>query len=222
MTNASNRGTAPGRARDASQRPGSFKPGHKKLGGRKRGTPNALSIDYKNAVTAAAYFVGRDGKGAGGLVGYFTRLLIECPDVGLMLLARALLLEDDRPPDDRISSEEQNDKEVRHSLGATGSGRPDPALTTQFPIPELMRIAVKHPKVFGKLFAAMVPVPRGRPRRPSRDGMASECNHRLEFLRRCALLLSEARKAHVSVEPRGDAAFPSCAESPHPNEQLSN
>ena len=220
MTNASNRGTAPGRARDASQRPGSFKPGHKKLGGRKKGTPNALSVDYKNAVTAAAYFVGRDGKGAGGLVGYFTRLLIECPDVGLMLLARAFLYDDGWPPDDRILSEEQNDKEVRHSLGATGSGRPDPALTTQFPIPELMRIAIKHPKVFGKLFAAMVPVPRGRPRRPSRDAMASECNQRLEFLRRCALLLSEARKAHVSVEPRGDAAFPSCA--PHPNEQLSN
>ena len=214
MTNASNRGTAPGRARDASQRPGSFKPGHKKLGGRKKGTPNALSVDYKNAVTAAAYFVGRDGKGAGGLVGYFTRLLIECPDVGLMLLARAFLYDDGWPPDDRILSEEQNDKEVRHSLGATGSGRPDPALTTQFPIPELMRIAIKHPKVFGKLFAAMVPVPRGRPRRPSRDGMASECKSR------CALLLSEARKAHVSVEPRGDAAFPSCA--PHPNEQLSN
>ena len=222
MTNPLNRGTAPGRARDASERPGSFKPGHKKLGGRKRGTPNALSIDYKNAVTAAAYFVGRDGKGAGGLVGYFTRLLIECPDVGLMLLARAFLYDDGWPPDDRILSEEQNDKEVRHSLGATGSGRPDPALTTQFPIPELMRIAIKHPKVFGKLFAAMVPVPRGRPRRPSRDAMASECNQRLEFLRRCALLLSEARKAHVSVEPRGDAAFPSCAESPHPNEQLSN
>ena len=202
MTNASNRGTAPGRARDASQRPGSFKPGHKKLGGRKRGTPNALSIDYKNAVTAAAYFVGRDGKGAGGLIGYFLRLFIECPDVGLMLLARALLLEDDRPPDDRISSEEQNDKEVRHSLGATGSGRPDPALTTQFPIPELMRIAVKHPKVFGKMFAAMVPVPRGRPRRPSRDAMASECNQRLEFLRRCALIWSEARRPPAPVEPR--------------------
>jgi hypothetical protein len=56
MTNAFTRGTAPGRERDASQRPGSFKPGHKKLGGRKKGTPNALSVDYKTAVIAAAYF----------------------------------------------------------------------------------------------------------------------------------------------------------------------
>jgi hypothetical protein len=162
---------------------------------------------------AAAYFVGRDGMGAGGLVGYFERLLIECPDVGLMLLARMFLYDDDWPPDGRILSEEQNDKEVRERIGAnpTGSGSPDPALTTQFPLPELMRIAVKYPKIFGKLLAATVPVPRGRPRRPSRDDMASECNERLEFLRRCALLWSEARQAHVAVEPRGDAAFPTRA-----------
>jgi hypothetical protein len=48
MTNPFNRGTAAsGRARDASERPGSFKPGHAKVGGRKKGTPNALSVDYK-------------------------------------------------------------------------------------------------------------------------------------------------------------------------------
>ena len=32
MTNPFNRGSSPDRARDASQRPGTFKPGHKKLG----------------------------------------------------------------------------------------------------------------------------------------------------------------------------------------------
>jgi hypothetical protein len=193
MTNAFNRGTAPGRARDASERPGSFKPGHKRLGGRKKGTPNALSADYKKAIITAAYFAGRDGMGAEGLVGYCKRLLIECPDVGLMLMARMFFYDDDWPPDDWILSKEENDKGVRDLIGVTGSGRPDPALTTQFPIPELMRIAIKHPKIFGKLIAALVPVPRGRPRRPSRDGMASECNERLEFLRRCALLWSQPR-----------------------------
>jgi hypothetical protein len=191
MTNAFNRGTAPGRARDASERLGTFKPGHKKVGGRRKGTPNAMSVDYKNAVIAAAYFVGRDGMGADGLVGYCQRLLIKAPDVGLMLLARMF----DWPPAGRILSEEQNNKEVREQIGAnkTDSGSPEPALTTQFPIPELMRIAVKYPKIFGKIFAPLVPVPRGRPRRPSRDGMASECNERLEFFRRCALLWSQAR-----------------------------
>src|SRR6516162_5177925 len=94
MTNPFNRGTAPGRARDAPERPGTFKPGHKKLGGRKKGTPNALSADYKNAIMTAAYFVGRDGMGAEGLVGYCKRLLIECPDVGLMLMAQMFFYDD--------------------------------------------------------------------------------------------------------------------------------
>jgi hypothetical protein len=165
MTNAFNRGTAPGRARDASERPGTFKPGHKKVGGRKKGTPNALSAD-QNAIITSAYCAGRDGKGAEGLVGYFKRLLIECPDVGLMLLERMFLYDDGWPPDDWTPNKEQNDKEVRDLIGAnkTDSGNPDPALTTQFPVPELMRLAVRHPKIFGKLIAARVPVPRGRPR----------------------------------------------------------
>ena len=173
MTNPFNRGTAPGRARDALERPGTFKPGHKKLGGRKKGMPNALSADYKNAIIAAAYFAGRDGMGAGGLIGYCTRLLIEAPDVALMLLARMFLYDDDDwPPDDRTLSKEQNNKEVRELIGANKTD--ESALTTQFPIPELMRIAVKYPKIFGKMFAPMVPIPKCRPRRPSRDGMASE------------------------------------------------
>ena len=61
---------APGRARDADQRSGSFKPGHKKLGGRKRGTPNAASPDYRKTIIEAACRVGGDGGGRDGLVGY--------------------------------------------------------------------------------------------------------------------------------------------------------
>jgi hypothetical protein len=102
--------------------------------------------------------------------------------------SRSSTKKDDWPPDDRALSKEQNDKEVRDLIGANKTGS---ALTTQFPIP--LRIAVKYPKIFGKLFAALVPVPKGRPRRPSRDGMASECNERLEFLRRGALLWSQER-----------------------------
>src|SRR5690349_14420958 len=110
MSNPLNRGSSPDRARDASQRPGTFKPGHKKVGGRKKGTPNALSIEYKRAVFAAAYFVGRDGKGADGLVGFFERLLFECPEVGLMLLARMFLHDDGWPPDDRTLTKEQTNE----------------------------------------------------------------------------------------------------------------
>jgi hypothetical protein len=147
MTNPFNRGSAPGRERHASQRPDSFKPGHKKVGGRKKGTPNAMSVDYKKAVLAAAYFVGRDGKGTDGLVGYFERLLFQCPEVGCMLLGRMFLHEEDGwPPDDRTLSKEQNNNQVRDLIGAnkTGSGSPEPALTTEWPIPDLMRIAVSR------------------------------------------------------------------------------
>jgi hypothetical protein len=59
VTNAFTRGTALGRARDALQRPGSFKPGHAKVGGRKQGTPNAISRRARTAIAAAAKRVPR-------------------------------------------------------------------------------------------------------------------------------------------------------------------
>ena len=169
MSNPLNRGTTPDRARDASQRPGTFKPGHKKLGGRRKGTPNALSADYKTAILEAAYRVGRDGMGKNGIVGYFTRLLVRCPEVACILLFRVLLLQEcGWPPDDRPLTKEEINQHIRDLIGRankTGSGSPEPALTTQWPVRDLMRIAVKHPEDFGKLFAALVPQPTGRPRR---------------------------------------------------------
>jgi hypothetical protein len=145
----------------------------KRSAARKKGTPNALSTDYKRAVIAAAYFAGRDGKGADGLVGYFQRLLIECPEVGCMLLPRMFLHDDGWPPDDRPLTKEEINQYFRDLIGAnkTGSDSLEPALTTEWPIPDLMRIAVKYPGEFGKLFAAMVPQPRGRPRRSRWEGM---------------------------------------------------
>jgi hypothetical protein len=59
MTNAFTRGTAPGRARDLLQRPGSFRPGHAKVGGRKKGTPNAISPRARKAIAAAAKRIAR-------------------------------------------------------------------------------------------------------------------------------------------------------------------
>jgi hypothetical protein len=59
MRNPLDRGNCPGRAREASERPGSFKLGHKKLGGRKKGTPNAISADLKKALLQAAHRIGQ-------------------------------------------------------------------------------------------------------------------------------------------------------------------
>jgi hypothetical protein len=54
MTNPFNRGSALGRARDALQRSGSFEPGHKKRGGRKKGSGNVISPEHKRALFEAA------------------------------------------------------------------------------------------------------------------------------------------------------------------------
>ena len=59
MADRFKRGSAPGRARSEDQRPGSFKKGHKKLGGRQRGTPSKFTAEYKNHILEAASRVGR-------------------------------------------------------------------------------------------------------------------------------------------------------------------
>ena len=70
MTSRFNRGSSPGRARDASQLSGSFEAGHKKLGGRKKGTRNLISPERKMALLEAAHRVGSDGNGKDGVAGY--------------------------------------------------------------------------------------------------------------------------------------------------------
>jgi hypothetical protein len=64
-------GSTPDEARGAQERSGSFKKDHAKLGGRKRGTPNLLSPDYKKLLLEAAHRIGSDGDGKNGVVGYF-------------------------------------------------------------------------------------------------------------------------------------------------------
>jgi hypothetical protein len=75
------RGSAPGRAQPADLRPGSFKQGHEKRGGRKLGTPNLFSADYRKAILEAAWRIGYDGSGKNGVVGYFKWVAIRHPAV---------------------------------------------------------------------------------------------------------------------------------------------
>ena len=58
MASRFKRGSAPGRARSEDQRPGSFKKGHKKRGGRQRSTPNKFSAEYKKNILEAVYRIG--------------------------------------------------------------------------------------------------------------------------------------------------------------------
>ena len=59
MADRLKRGSAPGRARSEDQRPGSFKKGHKKRGGRQRGTPNKFTAEFKKDILEAAHRIGR-------------------------------------------------------------------------------------------------------------------------------------------------------------------
>jgi hypothetical protein len=165
MSDPFRRGSAPDRARGELQRPGSFKPGHKKLGGRKKGTPNALSADYVSAVLEAAYRVGRDGNGKDGFVGYLRWLFIKCPKVACILLSRVLALEDcGWPLDAPRPTRDEINQHVRDVIGSANKTRKS-AGATQWPVEDLIRIARKHPALFGKILVPLLPQPTGRFRR---------------------------------------------------------
>jgi len=57
-----------------TQRPGTFRKGHKKLGGRQKGTPNRYNSNLIDSLLQAAEQVGSDGKGKNGIDGYFRKL----------------------------------------------------------------------------------------------------------------------------------------------------
>ncbi len=87
------RGSEPNRAREASQRSGSFAHGHMKIGGRTRGTPNVMTRELKTAILRAAYRLGSDGRGKDGVVGYLTRIAKNDPKTFVMLLRAVLPLQ---------------------------------------------------------------------------------------------------------------------------------
>ncbi len=93
MSNRLTRGSAPNRAREASQRPDSFGKGHAKMGGRKRGTPNVVTRELKTAILRAAYRLGSDGRGKDGVVGYLTRIAKNDIKTFVMLLRAVLPLQ---------------------------------------------------------------------------------------------------------------------------------
>ena len=106
------RGTATGEARGARERSSSFKKHHEKLGGRKRGTPNLLSPDYKKHLLEAAYRIGSDGDGKNGVLGYFRWVARYHPRVyAIQLLGRILASENnpgEMPNEPCSTAEERN------------------------------------------------------------------------------------------------------------------
>jgi len=169
MTNPSRRGSAPNRAQPDYARRGSFGQGHKKLGGRKRGTPNVFSIDYKKAIIEAAWRIGEDGNGKDGIVGYFKWVVVHHTAVFLSpLLINLLKLElaERNTPEGPHRTMEEINQHFRDYIGLTGRNRAETETgevgsrsqwdwTGQpFPVGSLMQVAVKNPKEFCTLFAA--------------------------------------------------------------------
>ena len=169
MPNPFTSGSAPGRAQPTDRRPGTFKPGHEKRGGRNLGTQNLLSIDFKRVLLEAAYRIGQDGNGKDGIVGYFGWVAAYHPRTfGSLLFANVLVLEfaeRDTSVERRLTIDEVN-QEVRDYIGLTGenqaTGQPvqvesdaSCAWTGQpFPVGTHMQLAVENPKAFCTLFAA--------------------------------------------------------------------
>jgi hypothetical protein len=185
MANRFRRGSAPGRARSEDQRPGSFKRGHKKRGGRQRGTPNKFSAEYKNDILEAAYRVGEDANGAQGLVGYFRWVARRHPRIMCGLLGSVMELQEleiGLPEKPRPNMEEL-DEDVRAYIGLGSNDRmqPEPAEPDRHkaqaqrqspdldapwawtgrddPVGSLMHLAIMAPEEFCGLLQAALPRP---------------------------------------------------------------
>jgi hypothetical protein len=166
VTNPFTRGSVSGRERPEYLRPGTFKRGHEKRGGRNRGTPNAFSTDYKRAIMEAAYRIGYDGNGKDGIIGYFRWIASQHPQVCGVLLINLLALElaEDSPWERTNSSSEELNEEVRNYIGLARRERtkkqtvradaPWDWTGQDYPVGPLMHLAVVKPNEFCKLIAA--------------------------------------------------------------------
>ena len=122
MADRLKRGSAPGRARSEDQRPGSFKKGHKKRGGRQRGTPNKFSAEHKKDIFEAANRIGMDANGTLGVVGYLRWVAVHYPRIFCGMLGSMMELQEleiGLPQRERPTGEEF-DEVVRAHIGLAG------------------------------------------------------------------------------------------------------
>jgi hypothetical protein len=90
--NSRNSGQLPPEKGDRNQK-NRFKKGHKKLGGRQKGTPNVTTRMVQDAMLLAAEGLGEDGEGKNGVVGFYTMIGRNYPPVLAQSLAKLLPLQ---------------------------------------------------------------------------------------------------------------------------------
>jgi hypothetical protein len=96
-----------------------WKKGRPKTGGRKRGVPNTITRELKEAIIKAAESHGRDGKGKDALVGYLYQLAAKKEPTLFVSLLRTVL-----PMQTNLAAQEadgyESVEEVRKELRAAG------------------------------------------------------------------------------------------------------
>jgi hypothetical protein len=130
---------------------------------RKRGTPNAFSPDYKEAILEAAYRVGQDGNGKGGALGYVLWLGKRHPGIFYTVLWISLLeleeAEGNAPEEPRWTTDEINER-IRERIRLKGKQRTRRSRSPRDwtgqgpPVGGLMQLAVAYPKAFCELIVA--------------------------------------------------------------------
>jgi len=168
MDSSSKRGSAPSRGRPVSQRPGTFKPGHQKFGGRKKGTPNALSAMDKSDLIEAMYRIGSDLNGKDGALGYFMWLATQRRLAFAFLLEHVTLIEicGGRPLEETEASAEELSESIKQYIEFSDD-RPDANVTSadydadrfawtgqKPPVAALMDRAIRKPDEFCQLLAS--------------------------------------------------------------------
>jgi hypothetical protein len=127
-----------------------------------------MSRDDRNAILEAAYRVGIDGNGVGGIVGYFMWIAACYPQIYVLALIRLLELENSfsASTDRQAPSVREINHRLRQLIGLTGSKTASNQRLTAKPelLDELIRVANEAPVDFFKLIIAMLPRPRTRKR----------------------------------------------------------
>ncbi len=96
-----------------------FEAGREKTGGRKKGTPNNITNDVKEAIVTALIQVGEDGYGHDGLIGYVRGLVLRSDRAGATLLRIVMPLTLNAPASGILGAY-KTEEDIRAEFGAKG------------------------------------------------------------------------------------------------------
>lgn len=102
------------------EKPGTFKKGRKKTGGRKAAEPNKLPTTLKECILRAGEILGEDGKGKNGLTGWIIQLAINEPRTYAMLLGRVLPYQVETRGDEKSEIVYRSVTEIRREMVSRG------------------------------------------------------------------------------------------------------